>query len=126
MLLGHSRSVGWFRTALVFIALMTGLVGSTVDLIQNHLSFSTRRTSALLEDPGGPCRPHFECGAGLDCPPCNACFFNKLLGQTVVPARRLWTDRGDSVPVRLRPAGLHLSVEPTSPVNRGPPASWLE
>ncbi len=122
MLLRHSRNIGWFRTALVFVALITGLVGSSVDLIQNHLTFSAQRQFVRREDPDGPCRPHVERCGGTEYPPCNACFFNKLLGQTIVPVQRFWCDRSDSVPLQLRRVKLLLSIEPAAAVNRGPPA----
>lgn len=118
MLPPFARNIGWFRTALALIILISGLVCAGIDMVHNHANVVA---GSKCQNDADTCAQHMVALESADGPPCNACFLHKLLTQALLPARPCAA--ADVRP--LKPADAHDAPELASyyvdRVTRGPP-----
>lgn len=114
---------GSFRIAIVLVALLVGTL-SGIDTFTDH-SLPTGEITPHPQITGdGGSTDSFDAHYGAKAPPrCNACYFNKLLSQTLIPdsgtvaAIPQTTEHWESHRVTF----VHLQFNPE--VDRGPPTA---
>ena len=104
-------------TALSLALLLAGLVSGDLDLLQDH----SHKNDAITGHSENGSTHLARAQAAEELPPCNACFFRTLVGQSLIPQKlELEVVRATSRLFNSRHA-RSFQIFSTREENRGPP-----
>jgi len=110
---------GPLPTSVLLLTLAAGLISTGIDLLEDHSA--PRLPAGHSESGGGPY--HLIRYQASKSSPCNACYFQKLLGQGLFPAGQFAFVADTSVSSANIPSVTVARAEFNIDFNRGPPQS---
>ena len=116
----------WIRAAVALTILLSGFLSSSIDFLENHPAAVKEAAGGYSEADDNPPASHIvNHKSEAPAPQCNACYFHKVVGQSLVAAMKSVAVADVSVQHTNR---LRVLVPVTifaTDVNRSPPARTL-
>jgi hypothetical protein len=122
----RSSKLLWFRATVALTILLSGFLSSSIDFLENHPAAVKQATGRYSETNRNSSVSHIEIyKSETAAPRCNACYFHKVVGQSLLTVTKLVVVA--TVSIRLTnnfPVLLPVTTVATDG-NRSPPAHTL-
>jgi hypothetical protein len=119
----RSSKLTWIRATVALTVLLSGFLSSGIDFLENHPATVKQATDRYSEPHGSSPVSHIESyKSETAAPRCNACYFHKVVGQSLLTVKKSVAVAAISVQLTNYFPVL-LSVSPVATDgNRSPPA----
>src|SRR5262249_37859821 len=79
----------WIRAAVALMILLSGFLSSGIDFLENHPAAVKKATGGHSEASDKSQASHVQSHeSGTAAPQCNACYFHKVMGQSLLAVKK--------------------------------------
>jgi hypothetical protein len=119
----RSSKLSWIRATVALMVLLSGFLSSGIDFLENHPAAVKQATGRYSETNGSSPVSHIEIyKSETAVPRCNACYFHKVVGQSLLAVNKLVVVAASSIQLTNHFPVLLSVATVASDGNRSPPA----